>query len=380
MAKQFKYAGRNPDKDRDSLFDDSFTEAKDVSRLVEMLMKTFESSHSYEYLWRGEALQFPTVQPLIDRLIPSRHFDGSAKMRCRLEAMAMRRFCQNAAMYIGDVEKSILDPAGGFTVQVLMRHYGAPTRLLDWTRSPWVALHAICRESPTENGRLMRFDASELSRAVDQLYPSELRRASETAVAVDGEPLPQILFADLIPEHDWVARFNYTGPMFPRILAQQGTFTLASRPWVDHWQAIRELEPMSSKIYLIGPEVKTTMLRHLRTMNINVLSLNPDIHGVAMECGEMLPTLYTPIAGAEELLNIMEKGVEGSNLQEKLQNSAESFMNVKSWIEKQMDYAKASGFISGGDPQGSLHSENERPDDNQPPTGPMHDESHSEDD
>src|SRR3982751_488607 len=59
--------------------------------------------------------------------------------KVRIEAAAIRAFRRHARSLLQPAELLYFDRIlDGMT---LMQHYGAPTRLLDWTLSPWVACY-----------------------------------------------------------------------------------------------------------------------------------------------------------------------------------------------------------------------------------------------
>ena len=95
----------------------------------------FEFLHSYplagpNWAFRGHANESWTLATPLDRL--SRAYEA---IRADAEEYVLLTFKRRAQHYLRDLPAELDE----LEWLALMRHHGAPTRLLDWTRSPYVA-------------------------------------------------------------------------------------------------------------------------------------------------------------------------------------------------------------------------------------------------
>jgi FRG domain len=166
----------------------------------------------------------------------------------------------------------------------LMQHYGAPTRLLDWTRSPYVALYFALETRSDNDGTLWALDLKWLEQRAHELLmahrdgfpaPSEFRPFSKCIndmLLDDGSP---VLVVPASPMR-----------LHERMLAQQGVLLCSLRYDVPFSTALLGMflhptkvdRPVISKAVLKKAN-RIEFLEELRRMNIHRASLFPGLDG-----------------------------------------------------------------------------------------------------
>ena len=151
----------------------------------------------------------------------------------------------------------------------LGRHYGLPTRLLDWTRNAAIALFCASRQAGHADGAVFVLNPSDLNRQADERLKSPRVFDAHT----DAERIRRYL--TLSGNRD--SRGIKTIAINPvwnseRILLQQGTFTLhGARDFT------LTLEQAPSLVCLRVPSTsKEALLRELERAGINEMSIFPE--------------------------------------------------------------------------------------------------------
>jgi len=147
---------------------------------------------------------------------------------------------------------------------VYMQHYGAPTRLLDWTRSPFVALYFAVRNNPEKDGAVWHFDSLSLGESFpDSAESRDWSSPSETDTVYTFQPLRPTEI----------------------ILQQEGEFTVYQSCLKNHNSGLKKFD--LNKI-VIPSNKKRKILKLLQTMNISAATLFPGLDGVGRGLKESL--------------------------------------------------------------------------------------------
>lgn len=245
------------------------------------LFKRFQEPplNNDEWLFRGQSYPWP-LKPSIERIV-----DPARVRLSRIERQLIRDFQSHAHHYIANLpgEQEELEWLA------LMQDYGAPTRLLDWSRSPYVAAFFALEERPQPGKNPVIW-------AINRVHL--LKEAWRTMN--DGNPSPPMMppgfektpgkrrhpFQSPLVRPWQPSKMNqrltiqqgcflYSDPRsksFPRSFEESLRYVLAKTPDKQS-RALHKLE--------IDPKGRLELLSELDRMNINSTSLFPGLDGFA---------------------------------------------------------------------------------------------------
>jgi len=211
----------------------------------------------------------------------------------RLERSAILRFRSEAHLHLN---QSLLPPDHFKLLQadsyiewlMLMQHYGAPTRLLDWTQSPYVALYFAVIDDSDSDAAIWYFDPAPLTEAFHKRYSKEPYSSKEFDMAdlpaselekTEGDPILYTLVKKM---------------RTAREIAQQGVFTLANRVLADHEAAIANTCYGCRFGKIVLPRnLKRDFIRILEEMNVTGASLFPGVEGI---CGSIRDSMRLQVS------------------------------------------------------------------------------------
>ncbi|MBT8397081.1 MAG: FRG domain-containing protein [Gemmatimonadetes bacterium] len=213
-----------------------------------------------------------------------------------IEEGLMRRFGREAHLYLPS------EPAEGDRIGwlSLMRHHGAPTRLLDWSFSFFVAVHfAVQRADPDAPSSVFAMDLKRVRERVDELeHLRELLRRDPNAKAedtveaiIDHSPRVPLIF----PLNPW--RMNR------RLILQQSIFLVPgdiTRSFMDNLRAVDDPDNLLVEIPLSNDRrFLEEATRELLSMNMSSATLFPGLDGFAENLTSLIPFPYLRAVDSE---------------------------------------------------------------------------------
>ena len=264
-------------------------------------LELFDRLHSAplnhaDWVFRGQSHPWP-LKPTLERIA-----DPAIVRRFgTVEKPLIREFMSRVHQYTADVP----DEDDELGCLALMQHYGAPTRLLDWTMSPFVAAffavekppHGEPQEAPiiwAVNRRELIEDVLQVVRFEDPgIPPDQIAKAKEfldtTPTPVDAyRPLEITLLKRRAPFQRPLVIPDRPFKMNERLSVQQGVFLRVNPP---NWSFEDGLRYVLAKRkdgkgralhkLRIAPEERLQLLKELHRMNISAESLYPGLDGFA---------------------------------------------------------------------------------------------------
>jgi len=246
---------------------------------------------------RGEPRKYCEMKPQLDRLILGKNLS----QRLGIERDVCQRFREHAPVHLNAFEREYLKTP--WLQLVVMQHYAAPTRLLDWTKSPWVAAFFAASAEPKEDGYVYVFRRNPMEKMINDRFPKDLSSLVHgrptggkftTPVWDEADANEDLFYEDRVKDLDlWVATFYSRKTHFPRLVAQQGIFTFASKPDTDHWDRICEQTMTSERrTFKICASAKARVLRGLNIAGLNGATLFPGVDGIGRSLEGFIQTRY----------------------------------------------------------------------------------------
>ena len=199
-----------------------------------------------------------------------------ALARCQAElgreSDLLARFKQSASLLLSPL------PASDWEWLTVMQHHRVPTRLLDWTESPLVALYFAVEDNHEVDGALWVLDPTQLN-STSRISPDYERYIPSFDDDTTHNYSPSSLLSETMSRLDPIA---VIGPRnTPRMQAQLGVFTVIHRDPT----AIEDVGNGTHIMkYRIPRDAKKTLRKELSMLAVNKFQLFPDLQNL----GEIL--------------------------------------------------------------------------------------------
>lgn len=225
-------------------------------------------------LFRGVNMPCEKLKPSLARICPTETCEGEL---LAIEQEAIRQFVHKAAPLLRPDIQKYLDSAthkwrsplhsGAMFVG---RHYGLPTRCLDWTRSPEIALLFAC------NGEAMN-DAIVWHLNIDDLYDAATARWPEAFGKKEG--VVNDIEQDFLDRRskEWICYMEYHVSL-ARAQGQKAVVTMTGHLCDDHAHELARFGVSGCGRIRIPADAKKTILQdlELRGFSARVLGLDHD--------------------------------------------------------------------------------------------------------
>jgi hypothetical protein len=198
------------------------------------------------------------------------------------EARAMRIFRRKAHIYLDD-RTALHDE---LRCLALMQHHGAATRLLDFTKSPFVAAF-FALESASEDVVVFALNTPSLWHAAPDFDPSLTRSQIDPRVAGNFD---RYFAANQLP----VIWFGEPSEMDSRLVAQSGLFVVPGvldQPLDRILDGYGGSEPLLTQ-FILPLSMRDEAMRALYRMNVTYATLFPDLDGLALSVSYELEAIW----------------------------------------------------------------------------------------
>lgn len=257
--------------------EDSFNVERTVPWMETVTFSTWSAFHSYilkspsggcEFVYRGQRCEDWLLQSSLSRILMA-----DEQFRSMNDADRRSREQQHYDEFqyaIRGRRGPLASELWGNNLWALGQHNGLATPLLDWTMSPFVAAFFAFWEDGLPQTEF---------RAIFAVNKDKIQSHCQTIESRNSK-IPQIDF--LSPLSDDNSRLTNQGGLFSKLPIETHLEAWLSAHHSQEW-----ITPVFYKFRIPNPEAVTT-LRSLAQMNINGLTLFPDLFGSALFCNAAL--------------------------------------------------------------------------------------------
>lgn len=234
-----------------------------------------------DFLCRGEPKLFNSGKASLAREEPGQEQLREAKAR-EVEPYLVAKFRSSIGPHLSPNEIELTRTIWG--TLVLMQHHRAPTRLLDWSLSPFVAAFFAALSNPDVDGYVFAVQNSALNDLTSRVkgFQQLVLREMPTVCRLYGWCSLLKRLDDSLRDHSSREQVIQLRPMraVSRMVAQQTCFTLGVPITLDHrsWLG-HHLGDNAKRLIVISSTFKAKLLQILEKLNVTSASLYPGLPG-----------------------------------------------------------------------------------------------------
>ncbi len=230
------------------------------------------------FIYRGHADAAWPLQSSLERIIGSKWSSEEAK---KFEEYSISQFKSKFHLY----DHENIQPNSKLAWLSIMQHYGVPTRLLDFTESPYVALYfALEAYTPQTHNDLAIFAldySTVMDRSIQHINSKDSTfKETRTSIVEKQDEIFDNVVDQSAYDIAWIAEPKQLNARLDR---QAGSFLLSGN------RGLRIQEVLDSKLYIdvkihkirVSQSLYTNIFTLLRKMNITSKSLYGDLDGLA---------------------------------------------------------------------------------------------------
>jgi hypothetical protein len=244
----------------------------------------YEITKLDHWAFRGQATEnLPLLTSLARRLKQLGAPEENWSLR---EQRTIRVFKRKAHVHIQD--QSVL--TNTFRCMAIMQHHGAATRLLDFTKSPFVAAF-FALVSATDDAVVYALNTPALWRRNPAFDPLLTRSVINPRFE---ENLEKYFLSNEYP----IIWFGEPDEMDRRLVAQSGLFVIPGQLQLTIDELLEQYktddDPLLVQL-ILRKQVRQDAMRQLYRMNITHASLLPDLDGLARSMNQELEIIWQPL-------------------------------------------------------------------------------------
>ncbi|HEX6987429.1 MAG TPA: FRG domain-containing protein [Planctomycetaceae bacterium] len=230
---------------------------------------------------RGQAGEDWTLKTRLARAVEEWRGEPDFESLIALEERLLGSFQKRAHLFLP--ETYLPPPDRPLAWMALMQHHGCPTRLLDWTRSFYVALYIAVSDYPDKDGLVWVLRPTLLAQTRPPIE-------NPSVLDFDEEAFREHCCRE--PGMRWVSTLS-PSLLSDRMHAQQGLFLFSNDPTADLVDLPADDsgggEPDRIKV-VIGRDLKPAVRQVLLRMNLTAAALFPGIDGLGRLLREIAET------------------------------------------------------------------------------------------